>query len=782
MTSSKNDSLNWNLDYSDISDIFKNNLKIENTLKSIQSIFLNERFSKKINYKPYFQRNYVWDTEKASYFIESVLLGTEIPPLVFFKGGQFNEVIDGRQRFETLKKFIGNDIELNEKGLRSLNTFSNMKYVGFDTDTQDLFNNTKLRILQCSVSNEPSLTPEKEDKIKKEIFKRYNSGITPLKREENARAEFINDKITLCVKTHLEENKKILTIVEELFLPKSKQKANDRDKINILLDRIRTLLTLTEVPISDYARSSHRADVIRKYYHSKTSKRDASEVINKLTIIIDLLDELKKEIGNYATYNNALFYESLFWAISILLDEGLNLTIDNVLKIANDLKNISETSDCWDEINNSILSLDSIFELTGSHYRNATIDRYRFWSNYFKNNFGIDYASHMKDTMKHSAIMENNIARDQLKTLKLIKPDPVSVTIDDIISDMKNQKFLVRPEYQRSEVKNIQKSSYLLESIMLGIKIPPIYIYRREDRVKEVIDGQQRLLTLLGFLGETYIDELGKEQVSDKHKFKLSGLKILKELNGMNVDKVKEEYEHYIDNILDFSIDVVEIDQSQNPDFNSIDLFLRLNTKPFPIKANTFEMWNAYVDKELTQMIKDIAVQYETKVFRAKDTRMSNEELITALAYLDFQIKHNNLQYTDLLTVYIRDTTICSRISSKDRITKMLENLTSADIIKFHSSIQSVMYFVSKIQKIIDMNSSAMFDILGTRRKTDQNFYFLWIALEELTEEMIEERYEEVLIMLTEKFRIIQNAPEMTDISNFIQSLKNMWSPMYNER
>ena len=158
-------------------------------MKSIQSIFLNERFSKKINYKPYFQRNYVWDTEKASYFIESVLLGTEIPPLVFFKGGQFNEVIDGRQRFETLKKFIGNDIELNEKGLRSLNTFSNMKYVGFDTDTQDLFNNTKLRILQCSVSNEPSLTPEKEDKIKKEIFKRYNSGITPLKREENARAE-----------------------------------------------------------------------------------------------------------------------------------------------------------------------------------------------------------------------------------------------------------------------------------------------------------------------------------------------------------------------------------------------------------------------------------------------------------------------------------------------------------------------------------------------------------------------------------------------------------------
>jgi membrane complex biogenesis BtpA family protein len=59
------DSSNWNLDYSDIMDIFKNSLKIENTLKSIQSIFLNTRFSSKINYKPYFQRNYVWDGEKS---------------------------------------------------------------------------------------------------------------------------------------------------------------------------------------------------------------------------------------------------------------------------------------------------------------------------------------------------------------------------------------------------------------------------------------------------------------------------------------------------------------------------------------------------------------------------------------------------------------------------------------------------------------------------------------------------------------------------------------------
>lgn len=73
------------LDYSDITEIFKEKLKIDNIVKNISSVFQNERFYSKIDYKPYFQRNYVWDEEKASYFIESILLGTEIPPIVLFQ-------------------------------------------------------------------------------------------------------------------------------------------------------------------------------------------------------------------------------------------------------------------------------------------------------------------------------------------------------------------------------------------------------------------------------------------------------------------------------------------------------------------------------------------------------------------------------------------------------------------------------------------------------------------------------------------------------------------------
>ena len=61
-------------------------------------------------------------------------------------------------------------------------------------------------------------------------------------------------------------------------------------------------------------------------------------------------------------------------------------------------------------------------------------------------------------------------------------------------------KFLVRPSYQRSEVINLLKASAIIESILLGINLPPIFIFKRLDGVSEVIDGQQRLLTILGFI------------------------------------------------------------------------------------------------------------------------------------------------------------------------------------------------------------------------------------------------------------------------------------------
>ena len=211
------------LDCSDIIEIFKTHLKIENSVKSISHTFLNARYANRIDYSPYFQRKYVWDNEKASYFIESILLGTEIPPIVLFDDGKKNEVIDGRQRYETIKRFLEDKLPLDANGLKSLTSLEGKYYSELPDAIKGSFNNTKIRILQFSIVNEPSLTPEQEDKVKKEIFTRYNSGIIALKPQEIERAAYINDLLVRDLKTKLEQDGEFLKKCQLVLMPKRKQ-------------------------------------------------------------------------------------------------------------------------------------------------------------------------------------------------------------------------------------------------------------------------------------------------------------------------------------------------------------------------------------------------------------------------------------------------------------------------------------------------------------------------------------------------------------------------------
>lgn len=593
---------NIQLDYSDIMDIFKEKLKIDNIVKKVSSIFLNQRYAGKINYKPYFQRNYVWDEEKATYFIESILLGTEIPPLVLFQTKDKNEVIDGRQRYETIKRFLEDKLVLKDKGLHNLKALAGKRYSQLDSDTRELFEDTRIRILQFSVVDEPKLDEEKEEKIKKEIFRRYNSGITPLQKYDIDRAAYINDKLSNLLYDKIYNNTGLYNFLCEIILPKSKKKASKRDKVNIIVSLVRNLITLPFVPIFSYSKGSSKADIIGKYYYSILESKSADEILVEFDNVISYLSKFNivcKERNNYLC-DNKLFYEVLYWAIDIVLQNGGQIEDIKIEQVFDYISGASENLKLWDNIiNNPQRSVELIFESTGSHYYSAINNRYKFIANIFQDIFKIDYQKYMKNPEAFFEMMECTSEKDQISHYKINKPLPETLTIEDIISDMKKSRFLIRPDYQRSEVKNLQKASYLMESILLGINIPPLFIYKRNDRIKEVVDGQQRLLTILGFLGKTYIDERGESVCSDKDKFKLSKLRILSELNGKTIDTVDDVFE---EKILEFPMDIIEIDSEQNPDFSQIDLFLRLNTKPYPIKENTFEMWNAYIDKDIVSV------------------------------------------------------------------------------------------------------------------------------------------------------------------------------------
>lgn len=754
------------LDCSDIIEIFKTHLKIENSVKSISHTFLNERYASRIDFSPYFQRKYVWDSEKASYFIESILLGTEIPPIVLFDDGKKNEVIDGRQRYETIKRFLENRLPLDINGLKSLTSLDGKYYSELPDEIKASFNNTKIRVLQFSIVNEPSLTSEQEDKVKKEIFTRYNSGIIALKPQEIERAAYINDPLVRGLKTKLEQDKEFLRKCQLTLMPKRKQALKERDRINYVLSRSRYVLSMQYIPIQSYAGASSKSDVIRNYLLLKVEREPIDKTISGFELIISKLYELRSELLkiNPLIADNNLFFEAMYWGLSVVREQSVDI-FDKLdyQKIAQDVCSCSTQEKFWNGIIVEKKEFEMVFFATGSHYYKSIINRYLFVANYLANDFAVNFDTHIKNKGEFDNIMLQNPLVNQFKDFKLSKTDPVSATVYDILNDVKSTQFIIRPDYQRSEVSNsIQKASYLLESIMLGIRIPPIFIYRRKDNVSEVIDGQQRLLSILGFLQEKYRDESGKEQLSNKHGFKLTKLRFLKELNNRNIEGVEQYDKTLKDRILDFQIDIVEINQAQNPNFSPIDLFLRLNSKPFPIEANTFEMWNAFLSRPFIETIKSYAEQYADKLFKPVDTRMKNEELITILAYLAYIESKDSIRPGDYLNIFVRNQRLNARINTKSNITNRLTEISGSNDPVFADALQEVKDFIEKLQYLCgdefeDFNKLICHTKKNTRSRTNQNFYLLWIAIAHIEMERIQKEKTSIFKSIQELFLISQD-------------------------
>ena len=76
----------------DLEETFGKRIKIDPKVRTISGVFFSKENLEQTDYRPAYQRNYVWDDEKASYFIESIFLGTEIPPLIYFKTEKDDEI------------------------------------------------------------------------------------------------------------------------------------------------------------------------------------------------------------------------------------------------------------------------------------------------------------------------------------------------------------------------------------------------------------------------------------------------------------------------------------------------------------------------------------------------------------------------------------------------------------------------------------------------------------------------------------------------------------------
>ena len=83
-----------------------------------------------------------------------------------------------------------------------------------------------------------------------------------------------------------------------------------------------------------------------------------------------------------------------------------------------------------------------------------------------------------------------------------IHTDAYAMSIGEIANLYKDDELIIRPAFQRLFRWTTYQKSRLIESILLGIPIPSIFVSQRDDGVWEVVDGLQRLSTILEFMGE----------------------------------------------------------------------------------------------------------------------------------------------------------------------------------------------------------------------------------------------------------------------------------------
>jgi len=210
-------------------------------------------------------------------------------------------------------------------------------------------------------------------------------------------------------------------------------------------------------------------------------------------------------------------------------------------------------------------------------------------------------------------------------------------TVDGLIKRLEKKQIIV-PKFQRRYVWDIKKASRFIESLIIGLPVPGIFLSRDAldtDKGKSetpssssphlIIDGQQRLLSLQkfynGFFGEK--------------KFRLSG--VCDELNGKSYDELTPDDQGRLDD----AIIHATIIKQEAPDKDNSSIYMvfeRLNTggmllQPQEIRAC---IYHGEFNNLLNELIK---VPAWRSLFKKENPRMKEQEMI--LRFFALYFKHN---------------------------------------------------------------------------------------------------------------------------------------------
>ncbi|MBO3696828.1 DUF262 domain-containing protein [Roseivirga sp. E12] len=233
-------------------------------------------------------------------------------------------------------------------------------------------------------------------------------------------------------------------------------------------------------------------------------------------------------------------------------------------------------------------------------------------------------------------------ARNNLKT------DRLDMSFGEIISMYERDEIIINPEFQRFYRWEDYQKTRFIESVILGIPVPPIFVAEDTNGRWELVDGLQRLSTIMSFFGIL-------RTMPEKNNWLLEDGEIVKSLEGYSCEELPMKIQLNIKRAT-CRVEIIKWDSEYDMRF---ELFNRLNTGGTPLTDQ--EIRNCIyrgVSSSFNDFLKRIADNPKfINMIDASDKQVSElylEELALRFISLHKNIKNVKLSMGQHMTEFMR--------------------------------------------------------------------------------------------------------------------------------
>ncbi len=173
--------------------------------------------------------------------------------------------------------------------------------------------------------------------------------------------------------------------------------------------------------------------------------------------------------------------------------------------------------------------------------------------------------------------MDEQLLQKQIEDQRnLLSTDRLDLSFGEVMRMYQDGDIVIKPAFQRYFRWDIAQRTRFIESILLGIPIPPIFVATDSKGVWELVDGLQRVSTMLSFFGILKSEDEG---IKNKNNWKLIEGEMVGALYGFTYEKMPELFKRSLKRA---TCRVEILNWNSNYDMR-FELFNRLNTGGSPL-------------------------------------------------------------------------------------------------------------------------------------------------------------------------------------------------------